>query len=278
MPRNSRRNSSKRTVEQTTKEDINKRNSPKQRNTDGTAANKILELSDPNDKETPLSTEKAKRIKFVLERPENTYKDNENSNASIEHNSEGVKTTREDGIIPDGVELRVMDDDFPSAEKLVKKRNRSTTKSPAVSAKKRRDDQRDETINKDNNSLSEQMEKLVRELAQVKEQLKEQQCAKKSPGRGTPNLQSPKNKFNKLVKSPSVETIYVPAVRRASDIPVAGVIAAKMDRSNDITTPEIDLPEPSENDGNYLENCLNKFLAQIRLGTTGEQQQKDVHR
>ena len=212
---------------------------------------------------TPLSTEKVKRTKFTNERPKETYEDkNKNHNASmvkeVQQVSEKNKVQKE-GRSEEILQLEPNDDDFPAENSVVKqKRVRSANKMDNSTAKRRKG--QEQTSTDINARLSEQMEKLVQELAQVKEQLRDKQ-GQSSRDNGSKE----KTGGIPIVKSPSVDTIYVPAVKKINDIPTGGVVVARINGQEDqLTTPEFNKRDVVEGRKQQFENQLNKFLAQIR--------------
>ena len=137
-----------------------------------------------------------------------------------------------------------------------------------------------------NQDLTDQMEKLSKELAAVKEQLKEKEDKEKQT--------NSQNRAGNVHKVHSDTTIYAPAVLHNDEIIPEGVVANKLrsKQNSRVNSPanksqvqannvqlEIDMQNKANDTAKVIESCVNKLLNEIRIGTSGVgARPKDVHR
>ena len=121
------------------------------------------------------------------------------------------------------------------------------------------------------------MERLTKELAEVKQQLQEKE--KQQSDQTKPK--TPKEPGT-VIKSPSVDTIYAPAVYRIADNIGSGVVSNKINKNNKISMEGVttmETPASQKNDSpvkqsdkleyqdpNYVNKCVANFFESNSFG------------
>ena len=164
----------------------------------------------------------------------------------------------------DTVVLSVEHDDFELEELNVQKRGRTKSGITPKSNKKSKLEQQAIELN---TRLSEQMEKLSKELASVKQQLQEKETRMDEMPRT--NESQNKRSTGKVIKSPSTSTLYVPAVQRNEQ--QDGVIQSKLDKLEEAKAKAL-----AEMEDSFTDDYIDKFIQQIRLGKQSEENEKDA--
>ena len=190
--------------------------------------------------ENSMESEEGASAKKVRARSRSKFT---NERESFPSRKETSKTT--DQRINASLDLQLEEGEIEVTEQM------PIEKSRVASAKKQRVEESAKCSSSDMNQ--EFMKQIMEELKSVKQQLQSK------------NL-TPASKINScnrplpIIKSPSVDTVYAPAVRRAADLPQVGVI-------NDLQ---------QEERRKQWETQLNDFVTNIRLGTQEQMKQGNV--
>ena len=270
-------------------------------------------VRDAESTQSPLNSPKAKNPKLVdqsLQTDKSLENQNANANKSIEITDSDLpigdvrKVIQESSIVQAASRSRPepqprqsqVDEaiqellvDNPTDDEIDKELNegkseaRVKSKSRATTTPKSAKRSRVETNNNVtamNQSLAEQMEKLTKELAAVKEQLKEKEAKQNESSRKDERTGITPHKAN------SESTIYVPAVRNIDDVIPNGVIGNRIDKSrinsrrnspaNIASVPnavEIDRIKERENVTSLVEGQITNYLNNFRIGDRNREDQ-----
>ena len=165
------------------------------------------------------------------------------------------------------------------SEKPVKQRSRSKQRK---SPEEKRNKKRESPPQKVDLTSQPEFQLLLRELREVKEQLKEKSKAE-SPrdrgelelGTGISGIKNTHNTPNQPIKSPSDTTLYAPAVRSGRDLIDTGLVERRIRQVSEERNP-IKMPEKSTRN---FESEINQILNNIRIGTDkNQQEEKNIQR
>ena len=301
MGRNSKRISNKKqniTLEEQevlTLDKSNAKNQNKRRSKEIDASLDKNNSNSPRSKLPKLVTKSTdKNAKSTVSDQENTNENASRSTNSIEQDkrvedsrqvilNDGDRSSSSQETLDVEIQVNPNDDRFRIEEENQTvnkdKRSRPRAGNTPRSAKKSRTDEAQM-----NQNLSEQMAKLVKELAEVKEQLREKEH--RVPAAAAERPQAAGKSGNSIHKSASTTTIYAPAVKLVSDQANTGVVANRINSKpnsknaspNNISPFNKTVTNDKDvNNTRFIETCVTKFLNQIRLGNE-DRSNRGAHR